>query len=56
MEKIKNICNEIEKYFEENYKACVELCGLDDEINTVPAKEVLDKIKILSSYIKNINV
>lgn len=34
---------EIVEYLRENYRACVELCGKDDDVNTIPAKEAYKK-------------
>ena len=34
---------EIVEYLREHYCACVELCGKDDEVNTLPAKKIYKK-------------
>lgn len=26
----------------EHYEACIEMCGLDDDVNTIPAKELYE--------------
>lgn len=35
-----------------NYEACVDLCGKDDEINTLPAKEMYESAKDLLAYLE----
>lgn len=34
---------EVVEYLRENYEACAELCGKDDDVNTMPAKEAYKK-------------
>lgn len=41
---------EIVEYLRENYRTYVELCGRDDDINTLPAKEAYKKsMKVYSA-------
>lgn len=34
---------EVVEYLREHYQACVDLCGKDDDVNTIPAKEAYKK-------------
>ena len=34
---------EVVDYLKENYEACADLCGENDEVNTMPAKDAYEK-------------
>lgn len=39
-------------YLKENYGACVNLCGEDDDVVTLPAKRALDDAEAVLSYLE----
>lgn len=38
-----NTMKEIVEYLKDNYQACVDLCGEEDDVNTIPAKQAYKK-------------
>lgn len=42
----------IESYLLENYEGNVEICGEDDEINTIPAKRALNAVRDVLAYLE----
>lgn len=43
----------VEEYLYNNYEGYVELCGRNDEANTLPAKRALDDAKDILSYLES---
>ena len=53
-EHAKKLCHEIVEYLEENYETSADCCGENDEIITLPAKEILEKAKVVKKYIEKL--
>lgn len=53
-EKAKTQIDSIIKFIQECYEAFVDHCGEDDEINTLPTKEVLGQAKELQAWIEKV--